>query len=92
MDLDSDSSASPRRSPSPLPSDISPAPQILEPDSLSMMEGACLTKVELRVSCKGISDREDGGKPETCVVLNIWSQGQWDQVRPESRARPETIK
>uniref|UniRef100_A0A8C9TBQ9 Copine IVa n=1 Tax=Scleropages formosus TaxID=113540 RepID=A0A8C9TBQ9_SCLFO len=40
----------------------------------------CLTKVELRVACKGISDRDALSKPDPCVVLKMQSHGQWLEV------------
>uniref|UniRef100_A0A672MGX5 Copine 4 n=1 Tax=Sinocyclocheilus grahami TaxID=75366 RepID=A0A672MGX5_SINGR len=40
----------------------------------------CLTKVELRVACKGISDRDTLSKPDPCVVIKMQSHGQWLEV------------
>uniref|UniRef100_A0A7N6A964 C2 domain-containing protein n=1 Tax=Anabas testudineus TaxID=64144 RepID=A0A7N6A964_ANATE len=40
----------------------------------------CLTKVELRVACRGISDRDALSKPDPCVVLKMQSHGQWFEV------------
>ncbi|XP_077576243.1 copine-4 [Stigmatopora nigra] len=49
-------------------------------DSLGLLESACLTKVELRLTCKGISDRDALSKPDPCVVLNMQSHGRWMEV------------
>ncbi|KAI3365491.1 hypothetical protein L3Q82_010573 [Scortum barcoo] len=38
------------------------------------------TKVELRVACRGISDRDALSKPDPCVVLKMQSHGQWFEV------------
>ncbi|XP_046889802.1 copine-4 isoform X1 [Hypomesus transpacificus] len=40
----------------------------------------CLTKVELRVACKGISDRDALSKPDPCVLIKMQSHGQWLEV------------
>uniref|UniRef100_A0AAQ5XJ55 C2 domain-containing protein n=1 Tax=Amphiprion ocellaris TaxID=80972 RepID=A0AAQ5XJ55_AMPOC len=40
----------------------------------------CLTKVELRVACRGIADRDALSKPDPCVVLKMQSHGQWFEV------------
>ncbi|XP_058504790.1 copine-4 isoform X2 [Solea solea] len=48
-------------------------------DSLDLFS-PCLTKVELRLTCKGISDRDALSKPDPCVVLNMQSHGQWMEV------------
>ncbi|XP_072316879.1 copine-4-like isoform X1 [Eucyclogobius newberryi] len=53
---------------------------MLEAHSLGLLEGACLTKVELRVTCKGVPDRDQRTKPDPCVVLNMPSHGQWVEV------------
>ncbi|XP_077382257.1 copine-4 isoform X2 [Festucalex cinctus] len=49
-------------------------------DSLGLLESPCLTKVELRLTCKGISDRDALSKPDPCIVLNMQSHGQWMEV------------
>lgn len=41
---------------------------------------ACVTKVELRVSCKSLLDRDTLKKSDPCVVLLVQSQGQWTEV------------
>ncbi|XP_026861191.1 copine-4 isoform X1 [Electrophorus electricus] len=48
--------------------------------SLGLFSSPCLTKVELRVACKGISDRDALSKPDPCVVLKMQSHGQWLEV------------
>ncbi|XP_069544690.1 copine-4-like isoform X1 [Brachyistius frenatus] len=48
--------------------------------SLGLFSSACLTKVELRLTCKGVSDRDALSKPDPCVVLNMQSHGQWMEV------------
>ncbi|XP_062842094.1 copine-4 [Trichomycterus rosablanca] len=45
--------------------------------SLGLFNSPCLTKVELRVACKGISDRDALSKPDPCVLLKMQSHGQW---------------
>ncbi|XP_028984172.1 copine-4 [Betta splendens] len=49
-------------------------------NSLGLFSSPCLTKVELRVTCKGISDRDALSKPDPCIVLNMKSHGQWMEV------------
>ncbi|XP_032904571.1 copine-4 [Amblyraja radiata] len=49
-------------------------------NTLGLFSSPCLTKVELRVSCKGISDRDALSKPDPCVVLKMQSHGQWLEV------------
>ncbi|XP_030605339.1 copine-4 [Archocentrus centrarchus] len=49
-------------------------------NSLGLFSSPCLTKVELRLTCKGISDRDALSKPDPCVVLNMQSHGQWMEV------------
>ncbi|XP_026145658.1 copine-4 [Carassius auratus] len=48
--------------------------------TLGLFNSPCLTKVELRVACKGISDRDALSKPDPCVVLKVQSHGQWFEV------------
>ncbi|KAF4077747.1 hypothetical protein AMELA_G00211500 [Ameiurus melas] len=48
--------------------------------TLGLFSSPCLTKVELRVACKGISDRDALSKPDPCVVLKMQSHGQWFEV------------
>ncbi|KAJ0066587.1 hypothetical protein NL108_015337 [Boleophthalmus pectinirostris] len=80
MDQESDSSSSPRAVDL---EDLSPAPRMvdmLEAHSLGLLEGACLAKVELRVTCKGVQDRDPRTKPDPCVVLNTKTRGHWTEV------------
>ncbi|XP_078789798.1 copine-4 isoform X3 [Oryzias latipes] len=49
-------------------------------NSLGLFSSPCLTKVELRITCKGISDRDALSKPDPCIVLNMQSHGQWMEV------------
>uniref|UniRef100_A0A7N6A5M8 C2 domain-containing protein n=1 Tax=Anabas testudineus TaxID=64144 RepID=A0A7N6A5M8_ANATE len=49
-------------------------------NSLGLFSSPCLTKVELRLTCKGISDRDALSKPDPCIVLNMKSHGQWMEV------------
>ncbi|NXD73748.1 CPNE7 protein, partial [Eolophus roseicapillus] len=48
---------------------------------------AVLSKVELRVSCKHLLDRDTLNKSDPCVLLLMQSQGQWTEVD-----RSEVIK
>uniref|UniRef100_A0A3B4DGT0 Copine 4 n=1 Tax=Pygocentrus nattereri TaxID=42514 RepID=A0A3B4DGT0_PYGNA len=48
--------------------------------TLGLVNSPCLTKVELRVACRGISDRDALSKPDPCVVLKMQSHGQWFEV------------
>lgn len=41
---------------------------------------AVLSKVELRVSCKHLLDRDTLNKSDPCVLLLMQSQGQWMEV------------
>ncbi|KAM7382806.1 hypothetical protein PAMP_002513 [Pampus punctatissimus] len=49
-------------------------------NSLGLFNNPCLTKVELRLTCKGISDRDALSKPDPCVILKMQSHGQWMEV------------
>ncbi|KAJ8290816.1 hypothetical protein GJAV_G00017890 [Gymnothorax javanicus] len=49
-------------------------------NSLGLFSSPCLTKVELRVTCKGLSDRDALSKPDPCVVLKMQSHGEWLEV------------
>lgn len=49
-------------------------------NSLGLFSSPCLTKVELRLTCKGISDRDALSKPDPCIVLNMQSHGRWMEV------------
>uniref|UniRef100_A0A4W4FWT8 C2 domain-containing protein n=1 Tax=Electrophorus electricus TaxID=8005 RepID=A0A4W4FWT8_ELEEL len=48
---------------------------------------ACVTKVELRVSCKSLLDRDTLNKSDPCVILMVQAQGQWTELD-----RTEVIK
>lgn len=41
---------------------------------------AVLSKVELRVSCKHLLDRDTLNKSDPCVLLLMQTQGQWMEV------------
>ncbi|KAM4600746.1 copine-4 [Polymixia lowei] len=49
-------------------------------NSLGLFSSPCLTKVELRLTCKGISDRDALSKPDPCIALKMQSHGQWLEV------------
>ncbi|KAM9782612.1 copine-4 [Neosynchiropus ocellatus] len=49
-------------------------------NSLGLFSSPCLTKVELRVTCWGLSDRDALSKPDPCIALNMQSHGQWMEV------------
>ena len=49
--------------------------------SLGLFSSPCLTKVELRIVCKGIQDRDALSKPDPCIALKMQSHGQWLEVR-----------
>ncbi|KAJ3598611.1 hypothetical protein NHX12_002117 [Muraenolepis orangiensis] len=49
-------------------------------NSLGLFTSPCLTKVELRVICKGLQDRDALSKPDPCIVLKMQSHGQWLEV------------
>ncbi|TDH11209.1 hypothetical protein EPR50_G00058500 [Perca flavescens] len=51
-------------------------------NSLGLFSSPCLTKVELRVTCKGIPDRDALSKPDPCFVLKMQSHGQWMELDP----------
>lgn len=49
-------------------------------NTLGLFNSPCLAKVELRVTCKGISDRDALSKPDPCVLIKMQSHGQWLEV------------
>lgn len=62
--------------------------ELLDPASqanLGVVSATCVSKVELRVSCKHLLDRDTLNKSDPCVVLLTQSQGQWMEVGGESR-------
>ncbi|XP_039186960.1 copine-7 [Crotalus tigris] len=64
--------------------------EILDPASqsnLGVVSATCVSKVELRVCCKHLLDRDTLNKSDPCVVLLMQSQGQWAEVD-----RSEVIK
>uniref|UniRef100_A0A8C2KH38 Copine VII n=1 Tax=Cyprinus carpio TaxID=7962 RepID=A0A8C2KH38_CYPCA len=48
---------------------------------------ACVSKVELRVSCRSLLDRDTLNKSDPCVMLMVQNQGQWTELD-----RTEVIK
>ncbi|XP_064834886.1 copine-7-like isoform X2 [Oncorhynchus masou masou] len=48
---------------------------------------ACVSKVELRVACKALLDRDTLNKSDPCVILMVQNQGQWTEFD-----RTEVIK
>lgn len=42
----------------------------------------CVSKVELRVSCKALLDRDTLNKSDPCVILMVQTNGQWTEVSP----------
>ncbi|KAK5915333.1 hypothetical protein CesoFtcFv8_000931 [Champsocephalus esox] len=59
---------------------ISPATSLSGP-------ATCVSKVELRVSCKGLLDRDTLNKSDPCVILMVQNNGQWTELD-----RTEVIK
>lgn len=49
------------------------------PEPPAMTLGA--SRVELRVSCHGLLDRDTLTKPHPCVLLKLYSDEQWVEVR-----------
>ena len=49
------------------------------PEPSAMTLGA--SRVELRVSCHGLLDRDTLTKPHPCVLLKLYSEEQWVEVR-----------
>lgn len=50
------------------------------PEPSSQASLAVLSKVELRVSCRHLLDRDTLNKSDPCVLLLMQSQGQWVEV------------
>uniref|UniRef100_A0A8D2J049 C2 domain-containing protein n=1 Tax=Varanus komodoensis TaxID=61221 RepID=A0A8D2J049_VARKO len=48
--------------------------------NLGVVSATCVAKVELRVSCKHLLDRDALNKSDPCVVVLMQSQGQWMEV------------
>lgn len=49
-------------------------------ESLGLLSSPRLSKVELRLTCKGIRNRDVLSKPDPCIVLSMQSQGHWLEV------------
>ncbi|KAM4018689.1 copine-7 isoform 1-T1 [Anomaloglossus baeobatrachus] len=60
---------------------------LASPSSLGVVTATCVSKVELRVCCKNLLDRDTLNKSDPCVLLLMQSQGQWMEVD-----RTEVIK
>lgn len=68
--------------PSTLPySDMSDPEMGWVPEPPTMTLGA--SRVELRVSCHGLLDRDTLAKPHPCVLLKLYSEEQWVEVRED---------
>lgn len=52
----------------------------------------CVSKVELRVSCKALLDRDTLNKSDPCVILMIQTNGQWTEVSPISFLQSDKCK
>uniref|UniRef100_A0AAY4B4H7 Copine VII n=1 Tax=Denticeps clupeoides TaxID=299321 RepID=A0AAY4B4H7_9TELE len=67
---------------------MSDSPEATSPAAaLSGVPSACVSKVELRVSCKALLDRDTLNKSDPCVILMVQAQGQWTELD-----RTEVIK
>lgn len=51
----------------------------------------CVTKVELRVSCKALLDRDTLNKSDPCVVLMVQTNGQWTEVSNPQLSPPPLL-
>lgn len=49
----------------------------------------CVSKVELRVSCKALLDRDTLNKSDPCVILMVQTNGQWTEVSPLLFLQPD---
>lgn len=49
-------------------------------DSMELFRNPCLSKVELRLSCRGLCSRDAMSKPDPCLVLRMQCGGQWLEV------------
>lgn len=49
-------------------------------ESLGLFRSPCLSKVELRLSCRGLCSRDAVSKPDPCMVLSMQCRGQWLEV------------
>lgn len=60
---------------------MSDSPDATSPAAaLTGVPSACVSKVELRVSCKALLDRDTLNKSDPCVILMVQNQGQWTEV------------
>ena len=50
------------------------------PSTLGLVANASLAKVELRISCRTLPDRDALTKSDPCVQLMMQSLGQWMEV------------
>ncbi|XP_077144561.1 copine-7 [Ranitomeya variabilis] len=66
---------------------VSEVTDLASPSSLGVVTATCVSKVELRVCCKNLLDRDTLNKSDPCVLLLMQSQGQWMEVD-----RTEVIK
>ncbi|XP_073439741.1 copine-7 [Dendrobates tinctorius] len=66
---------------------VSEVSDLASPSSLGVVTATCVSKVELRVCCKNLLDRDTLNKSDPCVLLLMQSQGQWMEVD-----RTEVIK
>lgn len=57
------------------------------PEPPAMTLGA--SRVELRVSCHGLLDRDTLTKPHPCVLLKLYSDEQWVEVRAANLVEPK---
>ncbi|KAG8429392.1 hypothetical protein GDO86_020287 [Hymenochirus boettgeri] len=57
---------------------------LASPSSLGVVTATCVSKVELRVYCKNLLDRDTLNKSDPCAVLLMQSQGQWMEVSENS--------
>lgn len=51
----------------------------------------CVSKVELRVSCKALLDRDTLNKSDPCVMLMVQTNGQWTEVSPHTTKSTEPL-
>lgn len=49
-------------------------------ESMELFRSPCLSKVELRLSCRGLCSRDAMSKPDPCLVLRMQCRGQWLEV------------
>lgn len=73
-----------RLDPSPLPAwaRMNEIQEATSPATSLSGPAACVSKVELRVSCKALLDRDTLNKSDPCVILMVQTNGQWTEVSP----------